>query len=176
VFALTKKLLVGLLLVFLLLPVDAAAAAITVDGLDDDWAGIEPLGKSILGQTTMWAFVENGNLYVLVKGRMGDWNDIFLDVDNDSTTGHQSWIWSGMGADYLMEDGFLFISTGPGWEWEEIGAFEYETTGEGDERIIEMALPLEMVGLTGDVKILIGFSGGEQHIPSQGKAPFVIGQ
>lgn len=170
-----KRFALGLVLVVVLFPMTAAAREITIDGLANDWANIEPLGKSILGFTKMWALVENGNLYVMVQGRMGDWNDIFLDVDNDSSTGHQSWIWT-MGADYLMEDGLLFVSTGPGWEWEEVGAFEYATTGEGDNRIIEMMLPLEQVGLTGSFQFTIGFSGGEQYIPPQSKAPFVLGQ
>lgn len=172
----TKRFFIGLLCAMLfLVPLSVHAAEITVDGLDNDWADIEPLGQSITRFTTLWAFIADDNLHVLVKGRMGDWNDIFLDVDCDPATGHQSWIWPGeMGGDYLMEDGLLFVSTGPGWEWAEVGSFEYATTGEGDEKIIEMILPLEMVGLDGDSKFFMGFSGGEQYVPTSGKKPFVF--
>ncbi len=154
--------------------ISANAPTITIDGLDDDWASFQPVAKSQTGETKLFAFTANNNLYVMVKGPMGDWNDIQINSDGKAETGHQSWIWPNMGSDFLLEDGSLFKSTGPEWEWEEITETAYASAGEGAERVIEMMLPLELIGLTDDATIFIGFAGGGIHAPKQGDKPVKI--
>lgn len=150
----------------------AATPTITIDGLANDWADLKPL--AVTDETKLYAFINDGHLYVLVQGPMGDWNDIQIDSDRQSATGHQTWIWPNMGSDFLLEDGLLFKSTGPDWAWEELTAIPYDTTGEGSERIIEMSLDLQLIGLTGTESILIGFAGGGIHVPKQGDKPITL--
>ena len=171
----------GILLFFLVflvttVTVEASAPIITIDGLDNDWVDLEPVATSATGETRLFAFIANNNLYVLVKGPMGDWNDIQINSDGKDETGHQSWIWPNMGSDFLLEDGSLFRSTGPDWAWEEITEIPYASTGEGPDRIIEMMLPLELIGLTGEDSVTIGFAGGGIYAPKEGDEPVTISQ
>lgn len=152
----------------------AAAPTITVDGLAHDWAGLEPVAVSDTGETKLYAFIADGQLFVLVTGPMGDWNDIQINSDGQDATGHQSWIWPNMGSDFLLEDGLLFKSTGADWAWEELTEIPYATTGEGAERIIEMSLDLTLLGLTGTESVKIGFAGGGIHVPKQGDKPVLL--
>ncbi len=63
--------------------------------------------------------------------------DIFMNTDDNAETGHDSWIWTNSGADYLLEGGTdvdaetgaelwwpdAFSSTGTGWDWAEVDGF-----------------------------------------------------
>lgn len=129
---------------------------------------------SATGTTRLYGSIVDDTLHIAVHGKMGDWNDILINTDNNGITGHQSWIWPEMGADYLLEDGFLFKSTGPGWEWQQLAEIAYSSTGEGLDRTIEMALPLALLEREPDEPLRIGFTGGDVYLPAQGKTPISI--
>jgi hypothetical protein len=66
--------------------------------------------------------------------RTYDWHQVFINTDQDTSTGY--WIdgvSNGVGADYLVENEFLYRSTGIGWSW---------TPAAGDD------LPLDRTGGT----------------------------
>lgn len=170
----TSILVFTVLAVLLVSSLAWATPAITIDGLKDDWAEFEPVAYDATRNTQLSAFISDGFLYVMVAGPMGEFNDIQIDSDLDASTGHQTWIWPNMGSDWLLENGELFASAGADWAWELITAIDYATTGEGADQVIEMSLDLELIGLTDEDPIRIGFAGGGIHAPAQGFSPVVI--
>jgi len=101
--------------------------------------------------------------------------DIMLDVDGDATTGHNSWLWTPSGADYLIEgylnyedEGitynlenaslFAFIASNPDeWAWDYVDAYsfiqasEVQTLGNGhhalEGSILRSVFPANMPSL-----------------------------
>ncbi len=110
--------------------------------------------------------------YYVFEGTLGTEYqlDIFIDYDNDSTTGFTSYLWPASGADFLIETAdfatdehqplyFNYIGN-PGeedWNWEEKqlsdGAMEFGTMKQdGDNVVFEIRMKRDVVpGLSNDV-------------------------
>ncbi|MDG0808543.1 hypothetical protein [Cohnella rhizosphaerae] len=140
-----------------MLAVEAEAAAfgpdpdIAVDGDPADWSGSEPVAVSADGLTKLYAAANGDTLSVMVSGKMGDWNDVFIDTDHSKDTGFTTnWLWPDYGFDYMMENGALYASTGSGWGWSQLAAedIQYAESGSGNDKVIEMSAPLGELGMT----------------------------
>ncbi|RJE87542.1 DUF4832 domain-containing protein [Paenibacillus sp. 1011MAR3C5] len=158
-----------------MLTVDAAAGgvpasdgkAIAVDGDPADWAGLAPLAATADGSTTIKANIYDRTLYMLIEGQIdtnefadGLWEHILIDTDRNPATGSVSWAWaSTLGADFLVQSGSLFKSSADGgWSWSDTGtAFEYARSGKGADKVIEWAIPLEVLGLDEPTSIHVAF-------------------
>ncbi len=85
-------------------------------------------------------------------GRTGTFYQLFLDLDADSATG---FIFGGIGADYLAENGFLFRYVGQGneWSWQPIAPIPFSGT--------EWVLPLKDLDYPAPIAIpaLLGQDG-----------------
>lgn len=78
------------------------------------------------------AYKDTEKLYIMVQGESldGQYNNIYLNTDNNTSTGYKNWGQygeNGAGADYLLqidEAGIwnLFKYIGPDWNWEEANA------------------------------------------------------
>lgn len=159
----------GLMLV---VPPPAGAAfgpdvKISVDGDFTDWAGVEPAAASLDNKTTLYAAQDEANLYVTVKGRMAEFNDIFIDTDRSSDTGYTDAGWPLFGGDWLIENGGLFKSTGAGWNWGPVdGAIiKYAETGSGDNRVIEYKIPFSDINLSKARTITLGLASNDIRVP-----------
>jgi hypothetical protein len=60
--------------------------------------------------------------YVFQYSSTGSFYRTYIDSDLNAGTGFAI---GGIGADYLVEDGFLYNYVGPGWNWHQIGAITY---------------------------------------------------
>jgi hypothetical protein len=63
--------------------------------------------------------------YVFQYSSAGSYYRAYLDSDANAATGFPT---QGVGADYLLEDGFLYRYVGPGWAWTQIGAVSYSNS------------------------------------------------
>jgi Spherulation-specific family 4 len=134
-----------------------AAAAIVIDGQPDDWSAVPILAQSAEQSVrSMKVTLEDQSLLVLVQGQglIGNYN-IFLNTDGNPATGHQSNQWrQGSGADFLVSNGALYRSTGPGWSWTPIaGAVD----AAANSLSIEIRLPLRALGLaSSNLRVAVG--------------------
>ncbi|MDI3312027.1 MAG: DUF4832 domain-containing protein, partial [Thermoanaerobacterium sp.] len=145
---------------------------ISVDGKIDDWSLLEPLYKKINKSVELYAAIKNGKLYMMLKGDIplkDAWNDIFIDVDNNSETGYKSWAWPDLGADYLVENGILYKHSGAGWSWEEIATsgieYVYGDVYNGTEKVTEMSISLKDIGGDNIKSIRLAFNSGDIYLP-----------
>jgi hypothetical protein len=63
--------------------------------------------------------------YVFQYSSAGNFYRTYIDSDVNAGTGFGI---GGIGADYLVEDGFLYQYVGPGWNWSQIGAITYSNS------------------------------------------------
>ncbi|MCR2823479.1 DUF4832 domain-containing protein [Lederbergia panacisoli] len=149
---------------------------ITVDAEMDDWDGIEPVAISADGKTMLYAAMDHENLFLLAKGRMAEFNDIFIDTDRSSDTGYADAGWTEFGGDWLVENGGLYKSTGAGWNWGPVeGAdIEYAEIADGDIKTIEYRVPLRNLEITKPKAISLGLTSNDIRVPASGqKAPVI---
>lgn len=138
-------------------------------------------------------------VYIKYTGVDSLWFDVFMDNDNDTTTGNRNWIWPKMGADYLIEgqlakpnaapaSSFYFNgATQDAWSWGADkpfpqGFYKLGTIKEsGGTVTIEFGLSRDKIpGLNHDfVQIAIMLSdpvtwSDVGHIPNPGGAGFTL--
>jgi endo-alpha-1,4-polygalactosaminidase (GH114 family) len=101
------------------------SSTITIDGNLAEWSGI-PTIATATSQTTLSLKVYNNSttLYFGVSGSgmSTTHHQIFIDKDNNAATGFQDTRFTSSGADYMIENGGLFQSTGTGWAWSGVTA------------------------------------------------------
>ncbi|MDU5109944.1 MAG: DUF4832 domain-containing protein [Clostridium sp.] len=132
-----------------------------------NWADTKPLYEDENGLGKMYSAIQNGKLHIKVVGELAEWNDIFINVDGNKDTGCAlDYNWADMGADFLLENGELFKSTGTGWMWDSIKTIEYRAGEENSQKFIEMYLNIKDLGDVKDIKI--GFNGGNLSLPAIG--------
>lgn len=51
-----------------------------------------------------------------------DWKHVLIDADSDTATGYDGA--GALGADYMIENEYLYESTGSEWSWEEVTGVE----------------------------------------------------
>jgi len=94
--------------------------SITVNGNLSDWSNITAISTAT-GQTTtsLKVYANPSTLYFGVAGSNMSASDyqIFINADNNTSTGYQDASYTSSGADYLIENGTLYRSTGTGWNW-----------------------------------------------------------
>ncbi|MGV6828553.1 MAG: fibronectin type III domain-containing protein [Flavobacteriales bacterium] len=98
---------------------------IVVDGDPSDWIGITATATETNQQiTSLKIFDDSTKLYFLLEGTdIKPHTQIFINSDNNNSTGYNAPDWTNSGADFMIEDNELYQSTanGSGWNWNYIG-------------------------------------------------------
>lgn len=140
--------------------VSVTGPSIKIDGDFIDWEYVqyafenEPEKGGSLRAVKVFAYGNNINFYFEGTSDMSmAVIDMFIDVDNDPTTGFESWQWPlGSGADYLLEGGpftggtvYKHADPNHGWVWEASSTYdsackfsEVKTAGTG--KVIEFSI------------------------------------
>ena len=95
---------------------------ITVDGNASDWSTISTIATET-GQniTSMKVTDSPTHLYILLEGSgISTHTEIFINTDDDDSTGHQHEDWTTSGADFMIEDGEQYTATSDdsNWDWQ----------------------------------------------------------
>lgn len=154
---------------------------ISVDGDAVDWGAVPVLSTTTEGTTQVKAYVSNGNLYGLITGKIDNgefpalWEHYLLDTDKNANTGNSSSAWAGkFGAEFLVQNGFLYMPNGSGGWTNTAANFPYERSGTGDNKVIEWVLPLEAIGVTTQKSIHTGFKSNNYTAPLRTGDPAII--
>ncbi|MFB9280196.1 DUF4832 domain-containing protein [Cohnella cellulosilytica] len=142
---------------------------LAIDADPSDWSGLEPLAQSADGLTRLYAAMNNETLSILVTGKTGEWNDIFIDIDNDKDTGfNANWLWADSGFDYLLENGDFFENVDGAFSWNPLSSdgIQYAESGPSENRVLEMSVPLSRLGLSSPTALHLGFGAGDQYAPA----------
>lgn len=166
---------------------------IEIDGKFDDWIEIpeEHLSIAVLDESQselhrlkeVKLIADNKYMYMYMKMDTLHANamDIYLNVDGDTETGYNSWMWENTAANYLMQGFFsdnydmrlaeYDENEGGAWGWltpnvveTGMGLMEVSAMNGIEESIVEFeaAISLIMIPNTSDeIKIMIGHSGVE---------------
>jgi hypothetical protein len=138
-------------------PVYAMQQVITVDGDPSDTLPIPLLAEApAQNAAKLRAVILGGELYLLIQGSnlAGNYN-FFFNADGNAQSGHQSPAWPSSGADYLLSNGALYRSTGPGWSWQPIAG---DVSVAANAGAIKVRLSLQSLGLSAAVpSIGVGF-------------------
>ncbi|MFV0467975.1 MAG: hypothetical protein ACK5MK_03485, partial [Dysgonomonas sp.] len=107
-------------------------AQITIDGNVSEWDNIPILSEP--GAFPMVKTVSDGttNLSFMIRLNGETFNpsawyiaDMYLDADDNATTGYKQWVYESSGMDYLSQGTDLFNFSGTGgtnsWSWSSIG-------------------------------------------------------
>jgi hypothetical protein len=145
--------------------------AITVDGNVNDWATVLPLAT---GTTTVQTFKmanSDTTLHFLVQGTgLNVTSNIYLNTDNDRNTGYAPSVWRWPnGCDFMIENNVVYQNIGGGWSWNPVATLTASQFYR-DDNVIEIAVPLSVLGITNDAFIHAGFiknSSGDQ-LPKPG--------
>ncbi|MDE1192646.1 MAG: right-handed parallel beta-helix repeat-containing protein [Arachidicoccus sp.] len=104
----------------------SSCPAITVDGSLSDWGSITPIATAASQSSLSLKIANNAQaLYFAVSGNGMDSTQyqIFLNTDNDVSTGYTDNTYDSSGADYLIESGLLYkYDGGSGWSWTAVNA------------------------------------------------------
>lgn len=97
------------------------SVTITVDGNISDWSTVPDIATAT-GQTTTSMKIANDadKIYFLILGSgMGSYYDLFIDSDNNASTGYSDSRWTSDGFDYMIENSTLYKanSNGTSWSW-----------------------------------------------------------
>ena len=111
----------------------------------------------------MKAFASNKKISILAHASTFDEEtNIFIDSDNNHETGYQGWEFKRTGADYLVQNGTLYESTGAGWGWKAIGQVPWVVadTDTPGEKLLEVEVDLSAYSNAGDMmRVAIGVGG-----------------
>jgi hypothetical protein len=125
---------------------------IEIDGMPYDWGGIPELASATAQSTEKLKVAHDSEyLYLSVHGEgMTGYYQFFLDTDDNAGTGCQDNPWSVFGSDYMIENGFLDSSSGPGWEdWEFVGSADVIHAINSD--VYEVRVKRSALNITGTV-------------------------
>lgn len=134
-----KKLLFSLLITIGTL--SYVKAQITIDGNVSEWdnipilsePGVFPMVKTVSDGTTNLSFMIklDGETFNPSAWYMAD---MYLDADNNATTGYKQWVYESSGMDYLSQGTDLFNFSGTGgtnsWSWSSIGTVSRAVSGD----------------------------------------------
>lgn len=156
---------------------------IKIDGKTDDWNHMSPTYTN-QSQTakTFKNFNTNDSMYFAITGNgLQAATQLFIDADKDTETGYVAWQWSANGADYLIENNFLYQYTGTdhAWGWAQIGT----VSNVSNDTVIEMGFSLhELNGIPLSLSFSIGFVNDPEgtvesaYIPSQNELFLILNQ
>jgi len=87
------------------------------------------------------------------------WRHVFIDSDGDGSTGYLvPSVHGGLGADYMIENGALYRSTGESWSWSAVKGSGLRTGRSG--RTYTWRVPLTTLGARGGLAVIFNGSGG----------------
>jgi hypothetical protein len=104
----------------------------------------------------LYAYKDTQKLYIMVLGEAldGTNNDIYLNTDNNTSTGYKNWGQygeNGAGADYLLETDEtglwkLFKYVGPDWNWAELNdSIEAVVKSKDGQQCLELSVDINAV-------------------------------
>ena len=104
----------------------------------------------------LYAYKDTQKLYIMVLGEALDGinNDIYLNTDNNTSTGYKNWGQygeNGAGADYLLETDEtglwkLFKYVGPDWNWAELNdSIEAVVKSKDGQQCLELSMDINAV-------------------------------
>jgi uncharacterized protein YjdB len=100
--------------------VSGGGVTITIDANLSEWSSISAIATAT-GQTStsLKTYANASTLYFGVAGSGMSATDyqFFINADNNTATGYQDASFTSSGADYMIENGALYRSTGTGWNW-----------------------------------------------------------
>jgi hypothetical protein len=147
-------------------PGEEAPPQIVIDGVFSDWEDvtqldIPPNPIEILGDISdpdadlvdLWVIDDSSYLYFSynVTGNIENsgsyWYHIFFDIDTNASTGFCIQDTASIGAEYMVENRWLYQYTGIGgsdWNWEYLSEIEYAK----DSSRVELATPMSVIDLS----------------------------
>ncbi|MZQ82620.1 DUF1565 domain-containing protein [Paenibacillus sp. 5J-6] len=133
---------------------------ITVNGDATDWSTVEELSSGSSKAKGMKAFHHTSNLYLLVQGSsLTSKSQIYINSDNNGTSGFAVKNWSSSGADFMVENGTLYRYSGNGstWSWTKVTGFVSQTNYSANDTVIEIAIPQTLLGISVGSTVQLGF-------------------
>lgn len=134
---------------------------IRIDGDAADWSHIPSLGESQSNVRSIKMVTEGDNLYILVTGALlEEKGQLFINTDNDTGTGFKAPYWSNSGAEYLLENGFLYQYTGTSgtdWSWTEIYVYKETDRFALTNTVLEISIALSDLGVRQEQTISVGY-------------------
>lgn len=131
--------------------------SITIDGNTGDWSSIVSISTNgIGGLTSLKAYSDATDLYILAEGTTSTNYIVFINKDNVSTTGYTAGLWSPEGSDYYVENGVLYKYNGTGgnWQWSQSGVSQTGIASVKTGSAIELKIPkASIVGLGTTIKL-----------------------
>ncbi|MFN8207581.1 MAG: DUF4832 domain-containing protein [Bacteroidales bacterium] len=123
-------------------PVILLRSRIVVDGFTTDWKGIPDCSASLSDPArNIRVKNQSDSLFFMVSGKnLQSSFQLFIDADENITSGYNAWQWQPNGSDYLIENGILYKYTGidHAWGWSELGVVSVIQS----DSVIEFAFPL----------------------------------
>jgi hypothetical protein len=151
---------------------DVVYPTITVDGNASDWNGITPVVTGSTSVQSLHVTNDDDNLYLLVKGTgLNVKGQFYIDTDNNKSTGYNPTGWGQSGADYLLENNYLWQYNGVNnsWSWTNskiISSFAKNNS------VVEVAVPLSYLGIDEGSTIGIGYiksDSSTERLPGNGQ-------
>ncbi len=107
-----------------------------------NWEDVDSLASTSLGSLQVSSDQSKLSFKIKHYQSYGNHLQLFIDVDKSATSGFQSSIWSGSGADYLIEDGELYRSTtsSRAWGWKYIASVDVKKEADGIVIEVEKSL------------------------------------
>jgi len=139
-------------------PVETPESSIIIDGKSQDWSNDNILSET--SDRSLVAFASNDSDYLYIAfetNKTFKKSQVYLNTDNDQTTGYQSYKWKGSGVDYLIEDNVLYRYGGDNKNW----IFNKQVSLSksfyaSSPNFVEMKISLSLLGLTPRDTITIG--------------------
>ncbi|WP_054956289.1 right-handed parallel beta-helix repeat-containing protein [Paenibacillus dakarensis] len=142
-------------------PMNNSKKPYVIDGNEKDWSKIPVLSKGTGNIKSLKATQDEHFLSVLVQGQnLEGKNQLFLNTDNSLKTGYTNSYWSSSGADYMLENGILYVYSGEGendWNWSEIRNYVKAPNYVLTKTTMEMSIPLTDLNVNQHVLIKIGY-------------------
>jgi uncharacterized protein YjdB len=105
--------------------VSSGSITITINGNLSDWSSVSAIATAT-GQTStsLKAYSNATTLYFGIAGSGMSATDyqIFINADNNTATGYQDNVFTASGADFMIENGTFYRSTGTAWGWNSASA------------------------------------------------------
>jgi hypothetical protein len=128
------------------------AVNIIIDGNTSDWNSIDPIVTSnpLSGLTSLKIKETTDKFYFLAEGNnIGVNYDLFLNTDNNASTGYKFWNFSNGGIDFMIETGGeLYQSLDGGWPSTYVGSAGINAFN--NSNVIEIEVPKSSLGSLSD--------------------------
>lgn len=105
--------------------VSGSTTTITINGNLSDWSAVSAIATaSSQTSTSLKIYSNSTTLYFGIAGSGMSSTDyqIFINSDNNTATGYQDAAYTSSGADYMIENGTFYQSTGTAWGWNSASA------------------------------------------------------